>query len=795
MLVAFASTLFLSATLLFLVQPMVGKLALPLLGGTPAVWNTCMVFFQALLLAGYSYGHFLTRGANVRKQMAIHAFVLAAALVPLALLRFDVVRLAEHWPPPATANPAGWLLAVLLLAAGLPFFAVSTTAPLLQKWFAGTDHPSARDPYFLYGASNLGSMLALLAYPTFVERHVGVQVQALAWAAGFVALALSILLCGRLAGTSAPPAVKDLGQGPADEPGPFRQLRWVLLAFVPSSLMLGLTTHITTDIAAIPLLWILPLALYLLSFIFVFSGTFFQNLLHWLALTAVAAYLAWETWAGIGDSSPDAAALAKLAGCAAAPVLGLLLFFNRSQGLLHGTWVLLLPVLICAVAVDFDLRHTDTLAEYQVILLHLAALFTASMVCHGELARTRPAPAHLTGFYLLLSLGGVLGGLFNALVAPVVFDHIVEYPLVIALACLLLPRAGVAQPGWPRRLDAALAGAIGLCGLASAGFFLINGFATTRQVSDFVRRTSLLDRVPSWAKSSVQAVVDHLGSDDSSLMLRRRNFFGCFRVYRMEDEGGMRERHLMQHGTTTHGMQCYYPEERRSEPLTYFHRQGPIGQLFEAVYARERPQRVCVLGVGTGTLAAYLKPGWELKLYEIDHAVVEVAFDPHYFTYLPDALARGVKVDVEMGDGRLQIGKAADQSFDLIFMDAFTSDAVPVHLLTREALQTYLRKLAPGGLIVVNIANRYLRLEPVLGNLARELKIEGRGCAGDEDQSIEMYGTHWVVLGRDEASLGKLAEGPAEDSSLHWQPLRTDARVGVWTDDYSNLLGVFRWNR
>lgn len=815
MLLAFSLTLFLSATLLFLVQPMVGKMILPYLGGTPAVWNTCMVLFQALLLAGYSYAHLLSRKMAVKKQVLLHLLALAIPVGVLVFLRFDVVRVAEYWPPPATANPAGWLLAVLLIVAGLPFLVVSTTAPLLQKWFASTDHPTAHDPYFLYGASNVGSMLALLAYPAFVERKIGVQNQTLAWIAGYLALGVMVLFCGLLASSSATTTAARDEDNDDEAPGLARMMRWVLLAFVPSSLMLGLTTHITTDIAAIPLLWILPLTLYLLSFIFVFAGNFFRNLLHWLALVALCAYVAFESWNHAtgkplaesfdllmqvlfgGQASPEIPPEVKLAigGCLVLPWIGLLIFLNRSAALLHGIWVLLLPVLIVAVTFEWDLRKEGWLKEYQAIMLHHLALFVTAMVCHGELARTRPSPAHLTGFYLLMSLGGVLGGLFNALVAPVVFDRIVEYPLVIAFACVLMPRFGRSVPGLLRKLDFSLAGLLFVFGIVMAGFFLGTSYLNAKQADEILAKLPADDSLPEWAVNFKKRMRGYLANSDANLMVRERNFFGCFKVTRMDWLDGSEEFHTMLHGTTTHGMQCYYPEERRAEPLTYFHRKGPIGKLFESVYAREKNQRVCVLGVGTGTLGAYMKSGWDLTLYEIDPAVVRVAFDQRYFTYLPDAEARGAKVKVDLGDGRLQIAKAPDQAYDMIFMDAFTSDAVPVHLLTKEAFEIYLKKLAPGGLIVVNISNRYLDFEAVLGNLAEDLKLKARYSYGSSDKSLDMYGCSWVVMARDDASFGTLLDFTDDEGATKWKPLPTDPDLGVWTDDYSNLLAVFRWNR
>jgi SAM-dependent methyltransferase len=804
MLLVFAFTLFFSATLLFLVQPLVGKLILPYLGGTPAVWNTCMVFFQALLLAGYAYAHALSRWFSMRSQLVVHAIVLLTPLIPLSLLCFDVGWVAQNWPPEGNANPIPWLLTVLLVTAGLPFFVVSTSAPLMQNWFAGTDHPAARDPYFLYAASNVGSMLALLCYPSVIEPYLRLANQRVLWALAYAGLAVMILVCGLLAARAAqrkgvqplPSTEAKERDVPTSHPTMWRRLRWILLAFVPSSLMLGVTTHITTDIAAIPLLWILPLALYLLSFILVFSRIPF---------------------------------LAQA---------------------IHGCMLLLLPVVVLALTFEYVLIAHYDLRNFEKILLHLAGLFVIAMVCHGELARTRPSTAYLTEFFLLMSLGGVLGGMFNALVAPNLFNRVWEYPLIIAVACLLMPRFGAeaTDSPWLRWPDWIFAAGLGLFGILAGGMLFLRAFVSLEEAHVYVNKY-----LPSSLQRPGRFLVGNLCESQADVIVRERNFFGYFSVVQFwYHQDKLHERyHKMFHGTTTHGMQCLEPPERRLEPLTYFHRTGPIGQLFDVIEARKKPQNVAVLGVGTGTLAAYMRRGWDLTLYEIDPVVVRVARDTNFFTYIPDAEKGGVHVKVILGDGRLQFQKAPDSFYDMIFMDAFTSDAVPVHLITREAVQMYLTKLKPDGVLVINIANRYLGFNPVLGNLAKDLSLEGWMSAGEEDRTIDRYATAWVVMARNQQALGDLLEktvveepalpdvdveahakvppskepvagGPAlldligtvglmgspfgqgpllAGSALFprragqrcWVPLRTDPRLGVWTDDYSNLLSVFRW--
>lgn len=815
MLLVFALTLFTSATLLFLVQPMVGKAILPLLGGTPAVWNTCMVFFQALLLAGYAYAHFLTQRLRLRTQVLVHAGVLLLPLIPLIFLRFDARALAESWlPPGGEANPIPWLLAVLGLVAGVPFFVVSTSAPLLQKWFAGTDHPAAKDPYFLYGASNLGSMLALLAYPTIVEPTIGLGRQAWLWTGAYLALAALTLLCGLVAGASrARAAASSPGQEPAvngtassngHEPaangaGPslVRWVRWVLLAAVPSSLMLGVTTHLTTDIAAVPLLWILPLAVYLLTFILVFS-----RLPSWLYATLVilgpvlllACYLApsgsalgntpiWtaEFWEAL--KVPARELLAQSTPLKLSEILLLQLaavfvvIFGSSPERLHLGMVLTAPFAFVAVAMVPDVRDFLGLKEFEIILLHLVVLFVAAMVCHGELARTRPTPKYLTGFYLAMAFGGVLGGTFNAFVAPFAFNKVVEYPMMLGAVCLLAPHWYV-SPGrsWSKGLAAGYATLMVCFGIGVAGFLLGRAYLSPE----------LAERFPEALRPRARQFAAKFGPDLSRTIYQGRNFFGSFTVAEYDT------RHSMYHGTTTHGVQDLH-KDRRREPLSYFHRTGPIGQLFEAVDARDKPMKVAVLGLGTGTLAAYMKPGWELTLFEIDAAVVKVARNDRYFTFINDCEKRGVKVTIVMGDGRLQIAKQPADTFDLLFMDAFTSDAVPVHLITMEAIAMYFTKLKPDGLLIVNIANRYLTFEPVLGNLAEELGLKALLQQGDEDRSIDRYASAWVVMARQTSAFGILPDLHYLD--YHWMELTPNPKLGVWRDDYSNLLGIFRWNR
>lgn len=828
----FACTLFVSACLLFLVQPLIARVILPQLGGTPAVWNTCMVFFQAVLLAGYAYAHYSIKLLGVRRQSILHAVLL---LLPFLTFLQSPIDVVARWQPPADSNPIPWVLAVLAVAVGIPFFVVSTSAPLLQRWFAETGHPAAKDPYFLYAASNLGSMLTLFAYPVLLEPTSTVRQQLLAWQCGYAVLVALTMGCA-VCVWRAQPGVE--GGHSADiprEPAPSwkTRLHWIALAFIPSSLMLGVTTYLTTDIAAIPLLWILPLALYLLSFIVVFS--------RW------------------------AAALRGLMVLSMPGVVALLLFF------MYGG------------------VQAPMVAE---IALHLGTLFLVAMVCHGELARTRPAAEHLTGFYLLMSLGGVLGGLFNALIAPVLFTTVAEYPIALVLACLFLPdlvpgtrrepKAGfdlaaigllllmagllfgvlvwrtdgfgrtwetlqgvttvrallgtgvllLAMLGYvalgheertARLLDAGVALAVGvfacwlIIGMRSIGSLDILTAQINNAlelVSGWIGLPQVLSTGPSRVKSilifgvplllcctlvlrparfglAVAAVVlaDMSLTDlGDYLLLKQRSFYGVMEVRRLPDEDGFGY-HEFVHGTTLHGKQSLDPD-REMMPLKWFHPSGPIAQLFQALNNEPRMDHVAIIGLGTGTIAAFGRPGQDMTYYEIDPTVLDVARDPRYFTFVKNSKAR---IEFVLGDGRLKLKDAPDGHYGLLVVDAFSSDAIPVHLMTKEALQLYLSKLRPDGVMLFHISNRYVNLSPVLANLADNLNLAVLEQSDDvmvDDNGVPIRDkavSHWVALARKREQLGALAQDP------RWTPVNVAPEVGVWTDDFSNLFKVFDW--
>ncbi len=742
-------TLFVNAALLFAVQPMFSKMVLPMLGGTPAVWNTCMLFFQAALLGGYLYAHVTSRWLDVRKQS-----LLQVALFALTFLTLPVA-VASGWRPTGGAMPVWWLAALLTVSLGAPFFMLSTGAPLLQRWFSESGHPSAANPYFLYAASNLGSMVALLAYPILIEPTLRLEQQSRVWTAGYVVLALLIGVCalvvrrrvlwgadmaeiptGSVAADATAADLDALGPVavtgatvPAERLTVWRRVRWVLLSFVPSSMLLAVTTYLATDVASIPLLWIVPLAIYLLTFVIVFArkSVFYRH-----------AYAVW----------------------------------------LQPPFLLILAV---AIALLMQ-RSVTALAP-----THLAAFFLTALVCHGELASDRPSVAHLTEFYLWLSVGGVLGGIFNVIVAPQVFDTVREYPIAIVLAAALRPR--LAGPGpMDRVLDVAIPATLCavIVGVMRSGFppASLGEKANVWMFGVLAIIVLLFQRHPTRFALGVAAIFigATLGRGrDKTLLFQGRSFFGVYRVMAYP------KHHALQNGTTTHGGQSIYPQFA-TEPLTYYHREGPLGQSFAWLMRKNPNRRVAIVGLGTGTVACYGHSNETWTFYEIDPLIERIAFDPRYFSYLRDCPPAK---RIVLGDARLSLEQAPDSSYDFIVLDAFSSDAIPVHLLTREALQLYLRKLAPHGSVAFHISNRYLNLEPVLVEVARDAKVAGAiGADGAltpaQTMSFKMT-SKWVVLSRSPKDLSLLV------LQKGWRVLPPKSDVALWTDDFSNVFSVFRW--
>ena len=740
MVVLFAITLFVSAALLFLVQPMFAKMVLPTLGGTPAVWNTCMVFFQAALLAGYACAHAATRWLGVRRQAALHVGLL---FLPFLVLP---IRGPQGWAPPVHQNPIPWLLALLLVSVGLPFFMLSTITPALQMWYVHTGHPAAKDPYFLYGASNLGSVLGLLAYPVLLEPNLPLANQSWGWACGYVVLLILASGCAVVLWRS--PVVS------AQNPSPWRlpnsagptsptegaaglriaqQMRWVALAFVPSSLMLGVTAAMTTEIPAIPLLWVIPLALYLLTFILVFA---------------------------------------------------------RQPIVPHGWMMRRMPFLILAATIPIVSKAT--LSMWALVPLQLLTFFVVATVCHGELARSRPPATHLTAFFLWMSMGGVLGGVLNALVAPIVFKTVVEYPLALVLASLVRPHAEPGDQKPPARwLDFGLPAALGVLFVGLIWGLQAAGLRPGRLLHILVLGPTMMlclsfARWPIRFGLGLGAILlaSSLYTGPYGQVLHtERSFFAVHRVTQ-DAEGKLR---MLVHGATIHGVQSLDPSRTR-EPLSYFSRTGPVGQAFAAFSGTEVTREVAVVGLGTGTLACYGRVGEHFTFYEIDPAVERIAREPRYFTFLRDCLPR---INVVLGDARLSLVKAQERQYGMIILDAFSSDAIPTHLLTREAIRLYLAKLADGGILAFHITSRYLDLQPVLSDLARDagLVCLAQNDTGITDREIQngTYPSQWVVLARKQWDLGRLAQDP------RWNVLPGRPGKRVWADDFSNMIGILRW--
>ena len=715
--VLFTVASFVGSTLLFLVQPLVAKLLTPLLGGTPDVWNTAMVFFQATLLLGYGVAHLGARWLRGR-QIPVQVIVVAVPLLALPL------AVPAGWRLPDGTAPALWTLVVLAVTVGLPFLALSTASPTFQRWFSLSGHRHAADPYFLYAAGNVGSLLALLAYPLLLEPRLSTTDQSRLWSLGYLSF---VLLTGTCAWAlrRRPDAVAALAiaeAGPSSAPlAPRLRLRLVAFAFVPSLLLLGVTRHLSTDIASIPLLWVVPLALYLLSFVLAFGR------------------------------SP-----------------------TRLIDLSGRTVALLAVPLAASFAASFD-------SVWLVLVPHLVFFLAATTLAHARLAELRPPADRLTEFYLWISLGGVLGGIAGALVAPAVFTSILEYPLALGLVVAMRPATSAAR----RHLDArgiAIAGAL-VIGLGLA--WRATGAAATPEAARMpVLFLALVGagayvalRSPRTFALAIGGVLLVAGlAEPNPTLDAERTFFGVHRVF--EDDQG---RHVLANGTTTHGMQD--PADPAT-PLGYYHPDGPIGDVFTS--GVDAPARaVAVVGLGSGALAAYGRPGDTFTYYEIDPAVARIASDQAYFSYLADSAA---DTDIVLGDGRLSLERTEDL-YDIVVLDAFSSDAIPIHLLTAEAVQDYLAHLRAGGVLAVHISNRYFDLAPVVSRLADAfgLSAVGRLDAPPPDQvDAGHWSSTWVALAADPAALSGL------DPDDGWGAL--PAPEGrLWTDDYSDLLGSFRF--
>ena len=716
----------LSAFLLFSVQPLFAKLVLPRLGGSPAVWSVTSVVFQCLLLAGYAYAHAIA-SLRTRTTILIHLAVLAAASLALP------IGLAPGWQQAPAGYEAIWLAAFVLVSVGLPFFAVSANGPLLQALFARTAHRDAADPYFLYAASNIGSFGALAAYPFLLEPNLRLRGQADSWAVGFAALTVLIGAASVLALHGKATQATKVEEAP--RPASRKLLiGWMALAAVPSGLLVAVTAHVTTDIAPMPLLWALPLGLYLLSFVVAF----------------------------------------------------------RPNGWLDAPYLTLLRVGLTFAAI-LTLGKISSLGI--ALALHLGMFTLTAIVCHGMLFRLRPAPSGLTGFYLALSAGGAVGGLFCGLAAPFLFDTLAEYPIGLAAALACRPDILSQAPRLFREAlhAVAICAAIALVGLVAKAVGAPSGavfHVVTAAVAGFAILRWRSAATTLVAVATVAAIVSWPALRGSSETRNIRSFFG---IHTIDETTDGRFRYLM-HGTTVHGAARLReddgrPVQGRPEPTTYY---GPervlgtaIGSIREA--AGGRIGTASLVGLGTGSLACHRQDGEEWSYYEIDAAVVRIARDESLFPFLK---ACGAQMPIVLGDARLTLSKAPSGQ-DMVLLDAFSSDAIPAHLLTKEAIGLYVSRLAPRGVIVLHISNRHLQLAHILARVANEYGLVAY-FGGDPASQSEPFEKRMradarvVVLARDAAHLGRIADQP------NWRLIRPDTARAPWTDDFSNVLEAMR---
>lgn len=715
----FAGTAFLGASLLFLAEPLVAKLLLPDFGGSATVWSTSSLFFQLLLLAAYGYCHLSTRRLGPRGQPGLQLLVLVVPAVSLPLV------LPQNAAPGPDGAPAFWLLRTLAVMVGLPFVVVATTGPLLQRWYSWTANGRAHDPYFLFAASNLGSFVGLLAYPLVVESRLSLVQQRAAWSWGYVLFGVAMTACALLALSHGRPTVRQdprttaalvaLGRGTL--------LRWLLLAFLPSTLLLGVTSHLSLDVAAIPLLWVVPLAIYLATFVVAFART---------SRVPPRRATRWAVALGVGEMLLS----------------------------LHG------PVAPIALSV----------------LSGLMTLALVAYAAHARLAAERPPAEHLTVYYLVISVGGALGGLLNGLLAPSLFPSILEYPLALMAVPLLLIGTGRVSPrsvltaNRVRVACVAVAAGSVLLGLrwviTRPGAGLLVPVLVGLLVLGLAWWLTRLAALPLLVVVSLMLSSSVIGT--SGRIEESRTFYGTYRV--LEGHG----LHRLVHGTTVHGTQ-FSDLARRREPTTYYARSGPLGDLFPTVETGGG-RDIAVVGLGAGTVAAYGRAGERFIFFEIDPEVLRIAEDKRFFTYLADSRAQ---VRTVTGDGRLGLERQPAASYDAILLDAFSSDAIPVHLMTQQAIEEYLSRLRPGGMLVFHISNRVFDLKPVLAGAADSLDLHA--AVGTSNAARDgATPTQWVALSRDARAIDRLRA-----RSTVWTPLDRSRRV-EWTDDYSSVLSVLR---
>ncbi|HVS52740.1 MAG TPA: fused MFS/spermidine synthase [Opitutaceae bacterium] len=751
----YALTIFTGAFLLFQVQPLIGKYILPWFGGGPGVWTTCLLFFQVLLLGGYAYAHFSTTYLKPKRQALVHFVLLAASLALLPIAP------AESWKAHVAGNPVGHILLLLAGTIGLPYFVLSSTGPLMQRWFAET-HPTA-SPYRLYALSNLGSLLALLSYPFFFEVKFTRHDQAVFWSGGLVVFALYAGYCawliwksGANATVTAKPSATNDVSAPEETATPRAdRLLWLGLPAIASLLLLATTNKLCQEVAVIPFLWVLPLSLYLLSFI---------------------------------------------------------ICFDHARWYVRGVWLVLLAVGAAFVVALLAAGNSAPLS-FQIVGYNVT-LFAACMVCHGELYRLKPAPRQLTAFYLFISAGGALGGFLVAVVAPAVFNDYYELQIglwvlsyVLGVVCL-------------RQRSRTLALGVGIGAMLAtvvvpllrsqfddglpAGEELLN-FYRDNAVSiaiglavfvactiDFRQRRALAEWRPQMA-GFLMVLCFALGAaflvearnrkKETPLLSASRNFYGTLKVYDYSADDAVRHYHLLLHGATTHGLQ-FVSAEREMWHTTYYASTSGVGLAIGELPAG--PRRLGLVGLGTGTLASYGRAGDTVHIYEINPAVENLSHTT--FTYVRKSPA---KVEIAMGDARLsmerELADGRSQQFDLLALDAFSSDAIPVHLLTKESFEIYLRQIKPDGVIAVHVSNRYLDLRPVVENLAAHFGLSVATIFDDDEDPWWVYRTTWILVTKNKALLS--AEKIANVTELPEKKKRTNA---LWTDDFASIYEILK---
>jgi SAM-dependent methyltransferase len=761
--ILYALTILASAFLLFQVQPVIAKIILPWFGGSAAVWTTCLLFFQMILLLGYLYSHAVVRYLKPRMQMFIHMGMLLISCIALPVFP------SASWKPAGAEEPTLRILGLLAATIGLPYFLLSTTGPLLQAWYARRFKGAM--PYRLYALSNAGSMFALISYPVLFEPNFGTKHQAYMWSYGFGAF---ILLCGLVAWKSGNDAVDHMAEdaasaeAPVDAPGLKDYLMWLILPATASVLLLAISNHLSQNVAAIPFLWVLPLSIYLLSFILTFEGEGWYRRNPYLQLLAIALGSMAYTLNDTLDKNTDL----KL------PLAG----------------------------------NVHIPAVFILIALFSLGLFTCCMVCHGELVRLKPHPRYLTQFFLMISAGGALGGLLVGLMAPHVFNALYEMPAGLALCAVVALIALRATPDWgwlkeilaPAQLIAA-AFFIGMLGYAKEGLWqkflanrsfeedtekliMVGALAVAALIVVCILRLgfSWVRRGGAWAAAITEVIalvlVGYVGHEvhqlTSGYRLAVRNFYGALKVRDNGTPASLTATRTLTHGTINHGEEFLNPV-RHNWPTTYY---GPNTGIGISIREKQKSGaiRVGVVGLGTGTVAAYGRLGDYYRYYEINPLVLNIARTQFYF--LPECKA---KLDVAMGDARLSMERESPQNLDVLAVDAFSSDSIPVHLLTKEAMQLYFRHLKPDGILAVHISNRYLNLQPVLAGETQALGKVARVIDTEDDEDTDVFGATWVLI-------TSPATGFQGEELTNTAPLAPKTSVRLWTDDYSNLFKILK---